>query len=213
MTKNVRGSRFEVERRTSNFEPRAEGGFTLIEVALTIALLAVSLGLVLPRIGIAPSLSASSRHLVGAIQALFTAAAASNRTYRLNIDLDQHIYWATVLTTDGDRLPSDPLLASRTALPSTIRFEDVTIGRHGKVTAGKVFIEFSPGGLIDRAVIHLSNHTDQILTMVLNPLTGGVHVTDRYMEPSALSVPEAYREFFRALPPPLTPSKEEPVKP
>jgi prepilin-type N-terminal cleavage/methylation domain-containing protein len=213
VTKSVRGSRFEVERRTPNAEPWAERGFTLIELVLTIALVAVALALVLPRIGITPSLTASSRHLVGAIHALFTAAAASNRTYRLNIDLDQHAYWATVLTTDGDRLPSDPLLASRTTLPSRVRFEDVTTGLQGKVTAGKVLIEFFPGGLMDRAVIHLSNHTDQILTMVLNPLTGGVQVNDRYMEPPEPSVPEAYRQFFKALPPRLTLPKEKAVRP
>jgi hypothetical protein len=157
-----------------------------------------------------PSLSESSRHLVGAIQSLYTAAAASNRAYRLNIDLDQHIYWATVFTSDGDRLPSDPSLAFRTALRSPVRFEDVTTSRHDKVTAGKVFIQFFPGGKVDQAVIHLSNHTDQILAMVLNPLTGGVHVSDGYyMEKPGVSVPEAYREFFKALPaPPVLPTQQ-----
>jgi hypothetical protein len=36
---------------------------------------------------------------------------------------------------------------------------------------------------------------------VLNPLTGGVHVSDGYyMEKPKVSVPEAYRELFKALP-------------
>ncbi|MDQ6733001.1 MAG: prepilin-type N-terminal cleavage/methylation domain-containing protein, partial [Nitrospirota bacterium] len=96
----------------------AQAGFTLIEVVLTVSLLAIVLALVLPRIGTTPSLSESSRHLVGAIHSLYTAAASSNRTYRLHIDLDKHIYWATVFTGDGDRLPTDPSLAWRTALSS-----------------------------------------------------------------------------------------------
>lgn len=203
-------------RRASSGVPRAcraERGFTLIELVLTVALMAAALALVLPRISITPSLSTSSRHLIGAIHSLFTAAATSNRTYRLNIDLDQQMYWASLLTTDGDRLPTDPLLASRTVLPSTVRFVDVIMGRQGTVTAGKVFIQFGSGRRVDRAVIHLANQTDEILTMILNPLTGAVQVIDRYTELSERSVPESYREFFKALPPRLITSKERAVMP
>ena len=40
---------------------------------------------------------------------------------------------------------------------------------------------------------------------MLNPLTGGVRVFDHYyVETPKVSVPEAYREFFKALPPPPT---------
>lgn len=213
MAKNIRDSRFKVERRTSNVEALPEAGFTLIEVVLTIALLALVLTLVLPRVSITPSFSTSTRHLVGAIQSLFTAAAGSNRTYRLNIDLDQHMYWASVLTSDGDRFPSDPSLGFRTVVPSGIRFEDITTGRYGRATTGKVFIEFLPGGRMDRAVIHLSDHANQMVTMVLNPLTGGVQVSDGYREPPKAVVPETYQEFFKALPPRPAASPEEAVRP
>jgi prepilin-type N-terminal cleavage/methylation domain-containing protein len=183
--------------------PRGERGLTLIEVVVTVALVALVLGLVLPRIGITPSLAQSSRHLAGAIQSLSTAAAASNRTYRLHIDLDRQLYWAMLATSDGDRLPSDPSLAFRTALASPTKVEAVTTGRHGKVTAGKVVIEFFPGGRTDQAVIHLSNDDGRMVALVLNPLTGAVHVSDRYdMEPPKALVSETYREFFKALPPP-----------
>jgi Tfp pilus assembly protein FimT len=186
--------------------PRGERGLTLIEVVLTVALVALVLGLVLPRIGITPSLAQSSRHLAGAIQSLSTAAAASsNRTYRLHIDLDRQLYWATLATSDGDRLPSDPSLAFRTALASPMKVEAVTTGRHGKVTAGKVVIEFFPGGRTDQAMIHLSNDDGRMVVLVLNPLTGAVHVSDRSdPEPPKASIPEAYREWFTALPPPPT---------
>jgi hypothetical protein len=163
--------------------------------------------------GLTPSLSESSRRLVGAIQSLHTAAAASNRTYRLNIDLDRHVYWATVFTSDGDRPPSDPSLAFRTALPSPVRFEDVTTGRHGRATAGRVFIEFFPGGRVNEAVIRVSNHADRVLAMVLNPLTGEVHVSDRYLELSKASIQETYRVFFTALPPPRTLPLQQAIQP
>jgi hypothetical protein len=84
-----------------------------------------------------------------------------------------------------------------------VRFEDVTTDRHGRATAGKALIEFFPGGRVDRAVIHLSDHAGRLVAMALNPLTGGVQVSDRYdMEPPKALVSETYREFFKALPPP-----------
>ena len=193
--------------------PRGERGFTLIEMVLTIALLGIVLALVLPRIGLSSSVSASSRQLAGTVRALFIAAASSNHFYRLNVDLDRQVYWATMLTADGDRLPSDPALAFRTALPSTVGLDDITTGRHGRVTAGKVFIQFFPGGRVEPAVIHLSNHEDQFVTLVVNPLTGGVHATDRYLEPTALPVPETYLAFFKALPPRPPTSREEAGEP
>lgn len=186
--------------RCSDVGPLEQDGFTLIEVVLTLALVALVLGLVLPRAGLTPSVSDTSRRLIGAIQSLHTASTASNRTYRLHIDLDRQTYWATVFTSDGDRPPSDPSVAFRTTLPSPVRFEDVTTRRHGRATAGKVFIEFFPGGRADQAVIHVSNHADRLLAMVLNPLTAEVHVSDRYVEPTKASVQEIYREFFTALP-------------
>lgn len=187
----------------------AQDGFTLIEVVLTIALLALVLGLVMPRIGSNPSLSESSRHLIAAIQSLYTAAVASNRTYHLNIDLDRQIYWATVVTSDGDRPPTERSLAFRAALPSSIKIEDVTTGRQAKATAGNVSIEFFPGGRVAQTVIHLSN-PDRIIAMVLNPLTGAVRVFDHYyVEPSKESLSEEYRDFFKALPlPPVLPVQQ-----
>lgn len=181
---------------------RREGGFTFIEVALTVGLLAMIAGLVLPRVSLTPSLPESGRQLMRAIRSLTTAAAASNQTYRLHLDLDRHVYWATLFTPDGDRVPSDPALAFRTALPSTIRFEDATIGHQGKATVGRVVIEFLPGGRTDRAVIHLTDQIDQRLAMVIHPLTGKIEVSDRYfVEPPKVALPESYRQFFQALPP------------
>ena len=190
---------FEILRFTLQ-RPHPQAGFTLIELALTLALLGLILALVLPRITTTPTLSASARQLVGTIHSLFTAAASTKRAYRLHVDLDQQIYWATVLTTDGDRLPSDPSLVSRTALPSTVGFQDIHTVRYGKVTSGRIFIQFFPGGRVEPAVVHLSNQAQQVLTLVLNPLTGGVRIADHYLERSAPGVPEAYLSFFQPLP-------------
>lgn len=192
----------------------AQSGFTLIEVVLTIALLALVLGLVLPRINGTPSLSDSSRRLVGVIHSLSTAAAATNRTYRLHVDFTQQAYWSTVMTRDGDRPPSDPSLAFRTTLVSPIKFEDVTTPRSGKVREGKVFVEFFAGGRVDQSVIHLSNQNDRMVALLVNPLTGSVHVSDGYyVDQPKRPVPDAYRQLLTALPLPPPSRLEKAIQP
>ncbi|MEP6600558.1 MAG: prepilin-type N-terminal cleavage/methylation domain-containing protein [Nitrospirota bacterium] len=187
-----------------SFEPRIffeEAGFTLIEIIVTMALLGLVLAVALPRVGVVSTMPSSSRHMIGTIQSLFTAAASSKKTYRLYFDLDQQAYWAMVLTTDGDRLPTDPSLARRESLPSGIRFRDVSTFQHGKTTSGKVFVQFFPGGRMEPAVIHLSDRNESAMTLWTNPLTGAVQTADGLLEPQNPPIPEGYYAFFQPLPP------------
>ncbi len=179
-----------------------EHGFTLIEIIMTLALLGLVFALVLPQTGAGNPLPSFSRQLIGAMQSLFTAASSSKILYRLYFDLDQRSYWAMRATTDGDRLPADPSLAYRGALPSKARFVDIRTAQHGKVTAGKVFVQFFPGGRAEQAVIHLSDQSEQVMTLILNPLTGAVQVMEEYREPPVPAIPDAYLSFFQRLPPP-----------
>lgn len=198
------GPRVFILPLASRLEPRtrvAEAGFTLIEVVVTLALLGWVLVLALPKIGLVGTLSSSSRQMIGTIQALFTAADSSKKTYRLYVDLDQQAYWAMALTTDGDRLPTDSSLARRESLPIGIRFRDVSTFQHGKVTLGKVFIQFFPGGRMEQAVIHLSDRSGETMTLWTNSLTGAVQTMDRMWDPPSPLILDRYYAFFHLLPP------------
>ena len=77
---------------------RDDDGFTLIEIVVVIAILALVMGLGTRgfRALTKSDLRASSAHLSGAIRYLFDRASATGKVHRLVIDIGEGKYWAEV---------------------------------------------------------------------------------------------------------------------
>ena len=91
-------------RRRRAGAPLGNSGFTLLEIALVLLIMAVVLALALPRLrdpGRA-ELEAQSHHLVLTFRLLRSEAALNGTAYRLNYDLDQQRYWVTPAEPDAD---------------------------------------------------------------------------------------------------------------
>ena len=90
--------------------PEASRGFTLLELALAIALIGLLVTLVLPRLGIlgGVSLQATARQLASRIQLLREDAALRGRWVRLSFDPQTGRYGAEVYvdTSSGGRFRS-----------------------------------------------------------------------------------------------------------
>jgi len=104
---------------------------------------------------------------------------------RLNLDLDKHAYWVTVLSDDPDRpdefVLDDSPLSHPTALPGSVVFADVMLPALGKVQEGSVFAEFLPEGWVDPLVVHLTNARHEFATLAIEPLTGRTRVASAYV--------------------------------
>jgi general secretion pathway protein H len=159
-------------------------GFTLIELALVVFIIGLVLGMVFPKlIGLTgPSVRKTTQHLVRNVQILMDQATARKQLYRLNYDIENGRYWATVMKQEGQFEPVDSSLIQPVTLKDPIRFEDVVTLRQGKVTEGEAFTQFYPSGRVERTILHLARGEDDELTLIIEPLTGRIRLEDGYVE-------------------------------
>lgn len=137
---------------------RAAGGFTLVELLVVLAILAITLAYVAPRIpaGEEAELKGSARTLLHTARRLSDEALYTKRKRVLSIDLDTGEYWE-----DGG--------GRRSRLPAHVAVKNVTIGSDA-VTRGVVSLTSFPSGLRDQASITLAGRDRAGYTVVIPAL-------------------------------------------
>ena len=159
-------------------------GYTLIELAVVIAVLGIMLAFVVPRLGEIgeANLKRSARHLTGMIRFLRDDAQAKKRIYRLNFDIQNGRYWAEVLTRMSDRTAKftrlGSALASEGRLYGRTTFRDIRAGSH----PDEPYILFTPDGWVEKTYIYLRDGDDRDFTFLVHPLTGGTELREGYLE-------------------------------
>ncbi len=159
-------------------------GFTLIELAVVIAILGVMIALVAPRfadIGNA-NLKRSSRHLTGMIRFLRDESQAKKTVYRLRFDVQAGRYWAEALTITPDNtaefMRATSVIGGEGSLSGETTFHDITAGSH----PDDPYILFTPDGWVEHALIHLRDGEERDFTLIVNPLMGSTELREGYVE-------------------------------
>jgi prepilin-type N-terminal cleavage/methylation domain-containing protein len=160
-----------------------QNGFTLIELALAVAIIAILLGIAIPRL---PSLGrtdleASADRLATTMTYLADEASLRGRIYRLTLDLDAEGWTVAALAPfaavgDDARRPefredtADPL-AGAVALPDGVFF-DAVLDRDGSVGAGTHDVFFLPEGLTESIGVRLAEQDGATVVVTLNASRG-----------------------------------------
>ncbi len=160
------------------------GGFTLLELVVVLALLALAAALVVPRL---PSmqesrLRASARQLSAQLRYLDERAVAGKIPYRLRVNLDEQKIDVVRKNAIGEEvLPEDPFLL-RSPLQEGIIVRDLRTERLGTISSGTVSISYGPGGLSESLLIHLAIPGGSNITVQALPVSGIVRIAEGYLE-------------------------------
>lgn len=165
-------------------DPEGRDGFTLVEIMVVVALLALASRLVLVNAGaFIPGwqMNAESRKMSSRIGFLASEARLQGRRFGLEIDLDEHAF-RTLLPPDFSLAMVDeevpPMLALEwQRLEKPIEFGFIEIGTKGQVyRSGRVVLPFDALGTTVEAAIHLKNpnHEKVKTTLLVHGLTAEV---------------------------------------
>jgi prepilin-type N-terminal cleavage/methylation domain-containing protein len=159
-------------------------GFTLLELAIVIFIMALMFTLVLPYTGgyRKAKLKSEARRLAGRASYLYDEASAQKVFLRLVFDLDHQVYG--VMRMDPYAMPTPSYGPDRgsagapVTMPPSIAIRDVTVGDLGTFNTGKVATQFYPEGYVDATLIHMMDLSGHVMTLALNPVTGRVIIKE-----------------------------------
>jgi general secretion pathway protein H len=165
----------------------AIAGFTLLELTVVLFIAGLLVTIAIPHLGNTSNarLDSTARRLAATARYLSGEAALRNRPYRLNYDLDKHLYWITTLVTtqDSAEFRNDLSPLSRPVqLPPNIIFADIQTSRVGRISTGRLSTQFQPQGYADPTVIHLRNQQSRVITVLIPALTGEARIYEGYMD-------------------------------
>lgn len=159
-------------------------GFTLIEIAVVLAIIGMVMLLVIPRLPSSDGedLKTSARTLASTFRYMQARAAASRTTYYLRVEPGTDRVTILEAAADGsEKEPTDPQLQKR-PVREGIQVADIMIPRLGKISDGQLMLPVGMGGLRDLAVIHLRAPNGSFWTVMAFPSSGKVKVYEGYQE-------------------------------
>ena len=161
-----------------------QSGFTLIEIAIVMAIIGMVMLLVVPRLPSSDqeNLKISARTLASTLRYLQERATASSTGYVMSLAPGTESVKIIEAGVDGsDKEPTDPLLL-KTPLKEGIVVADVRIPRLGKITEGQLRIDVGVGGVRDFVTIHLRSAAGQFWTVMVFKSGGKVKAYEGYLE-------------------------------
>lgn len=177
-------------------------GFTLLEVIVVVALIALLTVFTLPQISsvFKASLRTAAREVASTSKEAYNAAVMTGRVHRMVFDLNKHEYWVESGPTDlmldteeskaleerrrkfgkdDDEKPNNPFSLDKTitrkkvSLPRGVEFVDIETEKDkAPQTEGLAYTHYFPHGLSEQTLIHLQDTSNHRITLHVAPLLG-----------------------------------------
>lgn len=183
-------------------------GFTLIEVMITIAILAGLVAIGAPKMFRKDgNIKTVARNITVMVKEIRNHARLFNATYRLVIRMEDgnNAYWVErgngPVLIDPAKLQHDlenpkekpeegapppafqidkTMTKTEKKLPPNLKFSQVeTINMTSPITSGLAYIHFFPEGMMEASTIQISDNKNGTWTLVFNPLTGQADIIEK----------------------------------
>jgi type II secretion system protein H len=167
-------------RRALRPGPHGAGGFTLVEIIVTLALVATLLMVVVPSLdGAAPGarLRSGARMVAATVRWLRSEAVSRGRPMGLRYDAAAHRL-VVLPDIDRDEMDRETVDFPPRPLPEDVRIVEVEVegeigGRRDEAT-----VRFDPRGRVQRHAVVLALEDRTPLRVSVHPLTGGVRIEE-----------------------------------
>ena len=155
-----------------------EKGYTLIEMAVVVLLIGLTIGIAVPKVRdtfAGDNLKKSTRQLIGLTRELRSTAVREQLDYELHIDLDRQKFWSCSADTTPEK--RDELKRRASGLSTGIRISDVWLSGNEKKAQGEVILRFFKKGYAQPARIRIGSESRK-LALVLTPYIPTVEVIE-----------------------------------
>jgi prepilin-type N-terminal cleavage/methylation domain-containing protein len=145
-------------------------GFTLIELIVVTALIAIMLAVAIPRLErglFSDNGDKTARWIIATVRQLKEKAIADQQTYLLNVSPDTRQLW---ISTEG-KSEVDATAAHENAyhLPKGMSIEEVAFSENEHYSSGVISIRFYAAGYSDKAVIRMRTSDGDRLSFFIEP--------------------------------------------
>jgi len=159
-----------------------QNAFTLIELAVVLAVLAVAATFIMPRIGTATlgrsRFRGSVNRLVAVARQAREQAACQHQVCVLRVDIDSGAYSVALAGKDEAATLQTPVGALRGQLPESAWFSSIRRPDLPDATSGTVDIRFGPDGWADPAELCIEGPDEVKKVVAVTPPCGFVELRD-----------------------------------
>ena len=156
-------------------------GFTLVELAVVILLISITLVFALPRLPESPLIDpngAAARWIILNVRNLKERAVREQTQFTLHVGIDGNRFWIThEAMSEEDRQQAEE---KGYRLPGGMRVEDVQYPDSSRLMSGQADIAFYKKGYSDRVMLHIADGDDK-MSFQIEPFLSRVKVYDQYV--------------------------------
>ncbi len=159
-----------------------DDGFTLLELVLVMAIIALTVGIVIPRMPdfAGMQIQRYTRKAGMMVQLVRSRAVTLRRYYRVDVDIDEGALRASYL--GPEELYIEDEVVKPVNFPEEIEIVDLLTSGEGKMVNGSGGIHISPRGIIEPAIIHLEDKKGRVRSVIPHMVSGEVLVKEGYEE-------------------------------